>query len=186
MRGRRRPDRGGRPMLGDGGPRRAGCPTTKGSGGAVDADRFFAAGMPESSRASRLLGPGGSSRPRRISGQLGLDSGREQPPGHRQAHRQSHDAPGRPATSKHHGCRPGVACDFAGPGVLIGKGLGDPGLSVASVSDVCVPAPAVLGIPRPAKITCTCWRSGACDTGEAGGPMSTKSDRISGVCNEEV
>jgi hypothetical protein len=48
--------------------------------------------------------------------------GAAQPPGHRLAHRRSHAAPGRPATSKHHRCRPGVACDFAGPGVLIGVG----------------------------------------------------------------
>ena len=95
-----------------------GCPTTKGPGRAVDAAR------PGRDPHARVFEGGrvafradGSSRPRRISGQLGLDFGREQPLGHRQAHRRSHDAPGRPATSKHHGCRPGAACDFAGPGV---------------------------------------------------------------------
>ena len=39
IRGRRRPDRGGRPLPGDGGPRRTRGPTTKGPGWAMDAAR---------------------------------------------------------------------------------------------------------------------------------------------------
>jgi hypothetical protein len=63
-----------------------GCPTTKGPGRAVDAARPGRDPHARVFEGGRFaFRAGGSSRPRRISGQLGLDSGRELAPGHRQA-----------------------------------------------------------------------------------------------------
>jgi hypothetical protein len=143
----RRPARGGRPMLGAGGPWSTRRATTKGPGWAVDAARlgrdpharvFEGVRIASGPVVHRVRGGAMAARDGLRARTAPLDAGRPL-------------AAGMPRVFERR-------ADCSGTVVHLGRGVGDPGLSVAQVSDVVCPrqrplriSPASSSGPAPAR-----------------------------------